>query len=120
MTFLPRLTLLTTLLAGTSLHAEPMFFTPCSDTAAPGSLCSGLNVPGSYDAQGRAVGEADAMHVFVRFDLPIVRLPVPHLTAIRGLHRGVYDLIGQAFVATIGRPPRPARPFVLAATSNRK
>jgi hypothetical protein len=61
-----------------------------------------------------------AMHVFVRFDLPIVRLPVPHLTAIRGLHRGVYDLIGQAFVATIGRPPRPARPFVLAATSNRK
>ena len=66
MTFLPRLTLLATLLAGTSLHAEPMFFTPCSDTAAPGSLCSGLNVPGSYDAQGRAVGEADAMHVFVR------------------------------------------------------
>ena len=66
MTLLPRLTLLTTLLAGTSLHAEPMFFTPCSDTAAPGSLCSGLNVPGSYDAQGRAVGEADAMHVFVR------------------------------------------------------
>ena len=50
MTFLPRLTLLATLLAGTSLHAEPMFFTPCSDTAAPGSLCSGLNVPGSYDA----------------------------------------------------------------------
>lgn len=66
MTFLPRLTLLAILLAGASLHAEPMFFTPCSDTAAPGSLCSGLNVPGSYDAQGRAVGEADAMHVFVR------------------------------------------------------
>ena len=66
MTFLPRMTLLATLLAGTSLHAEPMFFTPCSDTAAPGSQCSGLNVPGSYDAQGRAVGEADAMHVFVR------------------------------------------------------
>ena len=66
MTLLPRLTLLAALLAGTSLHAEPMFFTPCSDTAAPGSLCSGLNVPGSYDAQGRAVGEADAMHVFVR------------------------------------------------------
>jgi pimeloyl-ACP methyl ester carboxylesterase len=43
-----------------------MFFTPCSDTAAPGSLCSGLNVPGNYDAQGRAVGDADAMHVFVR------------------------------------------------------
>ena len=66
MTLLPRLTLLAALLPGTSLHAEPMFFTPCSDTAAPGSLCSGLNVPGSYDAQGRAVGEADAMHVFVR------------------------------------------------------
>ena len=66
MTLLPRLTLLAALLAGTSLHAEPMFFTPCSDTAAPGSLCSGLNVPGHYDAQGRAVGEADAMHVFVR------------------------------------------------------
>lgn len=66
MTFLPRLTLLATLLAGTSLHAEPLFFTPCSDTAAPGSLCSGLNVPGSYDAQGRAVGDTDAMHVFVR------------------------------------------------------
>ncbi|WP_332860232.1 alpha/beta fold hydrolase [Janthinobacterium svalbardensis] len=66
MTVLPRLTLLATLLAGASLHAEPMLFTPCSDTAAPGSLCSGLNVPGSYDAQGRAVGDADAMHVFVR------------------------------------------------------
>ncbi|ATD61381.1 MAG: alpha/beta fold hydrolase [Janthinobacterium svalbardensis] len=70
MTFLPRLTLLATvlapLMAGTSLHAEPMFFTPCSDTAAPGSLCSGLNVPGSYDAQGRAISDADAMHVFVR------------------------------------------------------
>lgn len=71
MTLLPRLSLLATvlaplLMAGTCLHAEPMFFTPCSDTAAPGSLCSGLNVPGSYDAQGRAVGDADAMHVFVR------------------------------------------------------
>jgi len=66
MTLLPRLPLLATLLAGASLHAEPMFFTPCSDTAAPGSLCSGLNVPGNYDAQGRAVGDADAMHVFVR------------------------------------------------------
>ncbi|MCC7680655.1 hypothetical protein [Janthinobacterium sp. FW305-128] len=66
MTLLPRLSLLATLLAGASLHAEPMFFTPCSDTAAPGSLCSGLNVPGSYDAQGHAVGDADAMHVFVR------------------------------------------------------
>ncbi|WP_409026327.1 alpha/beta fold hydrolase [Janthinobacterium sp. SUN098] len=66
MTLLPRLTLLATLLADTSLHAEPMFFTPCSDTAVSGSLCSGLNVPGSYDAQGRAVGDADAMHVFVR------------------------------------------------------
>ena len=66
MTLLPRLSLLATLLAGASLHAEPMFFTPCSDTAAPGSLCSGLNVPGHYDAQGRAVGDADAMHVFVR------------------------------------------------------
>lgn len=66
MTFLPRLTLLSTLLACTCLHAEPLVFTPCSDTAAPGSLCSGLNVPGSYDAQGRAVGSADAMHVFVR------------------------------------------------------
>ncbi|MGK5052303.1 alpha/beta hydrolase [Janthinobacterium sp. RB2P8] len=66
MTFLPRLTLLATLLAGTSLHAEPMFFTPCSDTAASGSLCSGLNVPGSYDAQGRAIGDTDAMHIFVR------------------------------------------------------
>ncbi|WP_426071072.1 alpha/beta hydrolase [Janthinobacterium sp. DSP2-3-3] len=66
MTFLPCLTLLATLLAGTSLHAEPLFFTPCSDTAVPGSLCSGLNVPGSYDAQGRAVGDTDAMHVFVR------------------------------------------------------
>ncbi|MDO8064907.1 alpha/beta fold hydrolase [Janthinobacterium sp. SUN206] len=65
MTVLPRLPLLATLLA-TSLHAEPMYFTPCSDTAVPGSLCSGLNVPGSYDAQGRAVGEPDAMHVFVR------------------------------------------------------
>ncbi len=30
MTLLPRLTLLATLLAATSLHAEPMFFTPCS------------------------------------------------------------------------------------------
>ncbi|MEX0144115.1 alpha/beta fold hydrolase [Massilia sp. LMS1-1-1.1] len=66
MTFLPRLTLLSTLLASTCLHAEPLVFTPCSDTAAPGSLCSGLNVPGSYDAQGRAIGDADAMHVFVR------------------------------------------------------
>lgn len=71
MTLLPRLSLLATvlaplLMAGTCLHAEPMFFTPCSDTAAPGSLCSGLNVPGSYDAQGHAVGDADAMHVFVR------------------------------------------------------
>ncbi|PHV29148.1 peptidase S33 family protein [Janthinobacterium sp. BJB426] len=66
MTFLPRLTLLATLMVGTSLHAEPMFFTPCSDTAAPGSLCSGLNVPGSYDAQGRGIGDPDAMHVFVR------------------------------------------------------
>lgn len=66
MTLLPRLTLLATLLAGASLHAEPMFFTPCSDTAAPGSLCSGLNVPGSYDAQGRGIGDPDAMHVFVR------------------------------------------------------
>ncbi|NHQ94225.1 alpha/beta fold hydrolase [Janthinobacterium lividum] len=66
MTFLPRLTLLVTLLAGSSLHAEPMYFTPCSDMAAPGSLCSGLNVPGSYDEQGRAIGDADAMHVFVR------------------------------------------------------
>lgn len=66
MTFLPRLTLLSTLLASTCLHAEPLVFTPCSDTAAPGSLCSGLNVPGSYDAQGRAIGSADAMHVFVR------------------------------------------------------
>lgn len=66
MTSLPRLTLLAALLAATSLHAEPLFFTPCSDTAAPGSLCSGLNVPGSYDAEGRAVGEPDAMHVFVR------------------------------------------------------
>ncbi|AQR69541.1 hypothetical protein BZG29_15260 [Janthinobacterium sp. LM6] len=66
MTFLPRLTLLATLLAGTSLHAEPMYFTPCSDTAMPGSLCSGLNVPGSYDAQGRGIGDPDAMHVFVR------------------------------------------------------
>ncbi|WP_338678700.1 alpha/beta fold hydrolase [Janthinobacterium sp. TB1-E2] len=66
MTFLPRLTLLSTLLANTCLHAEPLVFTPCSDTAAPGSLCSGLNVPGSYDAQGRAIGDADAMHVFVR------------------------------------------------------
>ncbi|PJC99839.1 alpha/beta hydrolase [Janthinobacterium sp. BJB1] len=66
MTLLPRLTLLATLLAGASLHAEPMFFTPCSDMAVPGSLCSGLNVPESYDVQGRAVGEADAMHVFVR------------------------------------------------------
>ena len=56
MTFLPRLTLLSTLLASTCLHAEPLVFTPCSDTAAPGSLCSGLNVPGSYDAQGRAIG----------------------------------------------------------------
>ncbi|MEF2265975.1 alpha/beta fold hydrolase [Janthinobacterium sp. LS2A] len=66
MTFLPRLTLLSTLLASTCLQAEPLVFTPCSDTAAPGSLCSGLNVPGSYDAQGRAIGSADAMHVFVR------------------------------------------------------
>lgn len=66
MTLLPHLPLLATLLAGASLHAEPMFFTPCSDTAVSGSLCSGLNVPGSYDAQGRAVGDADAMHVFVR------------------------------------------------------
>ena len=66
MNFLPRLTLLATLLAGTSLHAEPMLFTPCSDTVAPGSLCSGLNVPGSYDAEGRGVGDSDAMHVFVR------------------------------------------------------
>ena len=66
MTFLPRLTLLSTLLASTCLHAEPLVFTPCSDTAAPGSLCSGLNVPGSYDAQGRAIDDADAMHVFVR------------------------------------------------------
>ncbi|EZP41030.1 alpha/beta fold hydrolase [Janthinobacterium lividum] len=66
MTLLPRLTLLATLLASTCLHAEPLVFTPCSDTAAPGSLCSGLNVPGSYDAQGRAIGSADAMHVFVR------------------------------------------------------
>ncbi|KKO62235.1 Alpha/beta hydrolase family protein [Janthinobacterium sp. KBS0711] len=66
MTFLPRLTLLVTLLAGSSLHAEPMYFTPCSDTAAPGSLCSGLTVPGRYDEQGRAIGDADAMHVFVR------------------------------------------------------
>ena len=56
MTFLPRLTLLSTLLASTCLHAEPLVFTPCSDTAAPDSLCSGLNVPGSYDAQGRAIG----------------------------------------------------------------
>ncbi|OEZ50771.1 alpha/beta hydrolase family protein [Janthinobacterium sp. MP5059B] len=74
MTFLPRLTLLATLLVGTSLHAEPMFFTPCSDTAAPGSLCSGLNVPGSYDAQGRGIGDPDAMHVFVRkfsADVPV-------------------------------------------------
>ncbi|MDX8122201.1 alpha/beta fold hydrolase [Janthinobacterium sp. GMG2] len=66
MTLLPRLTLLATLLASTCLHAEPLVFTLCSDTAAPGSLCSGLNVPGSYDAQGRAIGDADAMHVFVR------------------------------------------------------
>ncbi|MGK5003720.1 alpha/beta fold hydrolase [Janthinobacterium sp. LB2P70] len=66
MTFLPRLTLLSTLLASTCLHAEPLVFTPCSDTAAPGSLCSGLNVPGTYDAQGRAIGSAEAMHVFVR------------------------------------------------------
>ncbi|WP_402718258.1 alpha/beta fold hydrolase [Janthinobacterium rivuli] len=66
MTFLPRLTLLAVLLSSASLHAEPMFFTPCADTAAPGSLCSGLNVPGSYDAQGSAVGDTDAMHVFVR------------------------------------------------------
>lgn len=74
MPFLPRLALLAALLAGTSLHAEPMFFTPCSDTAVPGSLCSGLNVPGSYDAQGRAVGDTDAMHVFVRkiaADVPV-------------------------------------------------
>ncbi|MCA1859573.1 alpha/beta hydrolase [Janthinobacterium sp. HSC-3S05] len=66
MTLLPRLTLLAVLLSSASLHAEPMFFTPCSDTAMPGSLCSGLNVPGSYDDQGRAVGDTDAMHVFVR------------------------------------------------------
>lgn len=70
MTSLPRLTLLAAalapLIASASLHAEPLFFTPCSDTAVPGSLCSGLNVPGSYDEQGRAVGDKDAMHVFVR------------------------------------------------------
>jgi pimeloyl-ACP methyl ester carboxylesterase len=66
MKLLPRLSLLATLLAAASLHAEPMLFTPCSDTAVPGSLCSGLNVPGSYDAQGRAIGDTDAMHVFVR------------------------------------------------------
>lgn len=70
MTLLPRLTLLAAalapLLASAGLHAEAMYFTPCADTAVPGSLCSGLNVPGSYDAQGRAVGEPDAMHVFVR------------------------------------------------------
>ena len=30
MTFLPRLTLLATLLASACLHAEPMFCTPCS------------------------------------------------------------------------------------------
>ncbi|MDN2700817.1 alpha/beta fold hydrolase [Janthinobacterium sp. SUN100] len=66
MTVLPRLPLLATLLAAASLHAEPMYFTPCSDTAVPGSLCSGLNVPGSYDAQGRGIGDPDAMHVFVR------------------------------------------------------
>lgn len=66
MLFLPLSSLLVTLLAAASLHAEPMYFTPCSDTAIPGSLCSGLNVPGSYDAQGRAVGDTDAMHVFVR------------------------------------------------------
>jgi hypothetical protein len=66
MTLLPRLSLMATLLAAASLHAEPMLFTPCSDTAVPGSLCSGLNVPGSYDAQGRAIGDTDAMHVFVR------------------------------------------------------
>jgi len=34
MTFLPRLTLLATLLAGTSVHAEPMVFTPCSELHA--------------------------------------------------------------------------------------
>ena len=66
MKLLPRLSLLATMLAAASLHAEPMLFTPCSDTAVPGSLCSGLNVPGSYDAQGRAIGDTDAMHVFVR------------------------------------------------------
>lgn len=73
MTFLPRLTLLATLLLGAGLHAEPMLFTPCADTALPGSQCSGLNVPAGYDAQGRAVGDADAMHIFVRkipADLP--------------------------------------------------
>ncbi|PMQ15103.1 alpha/beta fold hydrolase [Janthinobacterium sp. AD80] len=91
MTFLLRLTLLATLLLGAGLHAEPMLFTPCADTALPGSQCSGLNVPGSYDAQGRAVGDADAdagaMHLFVRkipADLPAGQAPKGSLWLVAG------------------------------------
>ncbi|MDN2710261.1 alpha/beta hydrolase [Janthinobacterium sp. SUN118] len=67
MTPLYRRAILSVLLAAPLAgKAAPLLFTPCSDTAVPGSLCSGLNVPGSYDEQGRAVGDNDAMHVFVR------------------------------------------------------
>lgn len=88
MTLLPRLTFLTAMLASTGLHAEPMLFTPCSDTAVPGSLCSGLNVPGGYDEQGRALaGEEDRVHVFVRkiaADVPAGKQPKGTLWLVAG------------------------------------
>ena len=77
-----RLPLLATLLLSASLHAEPLFFTPCSDTAMPGSLCSGLNVPSRYDGQGRA-----EMHVFVRkiaADVPPGKQPAGTLWLVAG------------------------------------
>ena len=66
MTFSRRLTLLAALCASAGLHAQPpLSFSPCADTAVPGSLCAVKDVYGAYDERGLpAAGES--LELFVR------------------------------------------------------
>ena len=66
MTFSRRLTLLAALCASAGLHAQPpLSFSPCADTAVPGSLCAVKDVYGAYDERGLpAAGEN--LELFVR------------------------------------------------------
>jgi len=65
MTFLPCLSLICTLFACTGLHAEPLSFSPCADTAVPGSLCAVKGVYGAYDERGLPAA-GDNLELFVR------------------------------------------------------